>query len=102
MSYDIDARCEHCRTSVASIEPTYNYAAMFRALGIYPHDFHGKPASEYATALADALHKLNTDFDAYDKLSAGNGWGTAAQLRECLPEWIAMFERAPHCIVEVS
>lgn len=97
MSYDIYARCKHCGQTAAYWSPTYNYSKMFKALGIYPHDFDGGPAVEYAVALQGALAKLKSDFDAYEALGADNGWGTAQQLLDCLPEVIAQFERAREC-----
>lgn len=103
MSYDVDAKCAHCSRSSAEFNITYNLSAMVRELGMYPYDFDGRPASEYAVAMANALQMLNEDFDRYNKLSAPNGWGTAAQLREHLPQWIKEFESAPACcVVSVS
>jgi hypothetical protein len=99
VSYDIDAVCPCCNQIAYGVNPTYNYREMFLALGIHPKDFNGKPVHEYAKALADALHKLNTDFATYHEMNAPNGWGTAAQLRGALPEWIANFEQCNPSLV---
>lgn len=93
MSYDIDAVCDHCGQRAYGVDPTYNYGPMFKALGIYPRDFNGKPCSEYAKALADALSKLNSDLPTYAAMEPENKWGTAKQLRDALPQWIAEFEQ---------
>jgi len=95
MSFDIYASCHHCGATHFDWSPTYNYGPMFVALGIHPKDFNGKPPLVYAKALADALAKLNADLPAYQAMEPENKWGTAAELRNCLPDMIRALEGCP-------
>jgi hypothetical protein len=99
VSFDIEARCSHCGSTLASWDPTYNYSKLFTALGIHPKDWHGKPAREYAEALAAAHARLLNNLEDFGQFDARGGWGTAGQLVPCLLEMAQAFARAGEALV---
>jgi len=108
MSYDVDfgypacSACGRSEETVFSWDPTYNYRKIFLKAGIHPKEhLLGKTGEEAGAMFLRAVEAMQADREAFIALEPPNGWGTVAELIECLEERLIPFCKSnPRCLVK--
>jgi hypothetical protein len=77
---------------------------MWRKAGCDIAAFDGRPAAEFAIALANAIHAMESDLPNYRAMNPRNGWGDADScLNDFLrPLWRIAATAHPAAVVSVS
>lgn len=104
MSYDVDLMIDTGgpeMVSVYSRNHTSNTSGMWRAAGCDIAEFHDKPASEFAAALAPAIEKLKATPEEFRQYEPANRWGTLDSTIEFLSDLLDACEKHPKTTVSV-
>jgi len=78
MSYDVWYEVEVDGEWVAASEGhnyTSNVSCMWREAGCDLAEFHGRPVTEFAQPLADAIETMKADPERFRAMNPPNGWG---------------------------
>lgn len=103
MSLSIAIECRHCGCEIASADPTYNLAPMWKAAGFDHREWWGEPSAvDFAIMLDSVLSELKAYPDKYIAMNPPNGWGNYPGLVEAFDKLAVRLAEVPDARVTVT